>query len=91
MGRSSQAGVLKLAGQVLDISKHESTVRVTPSVLVGHRARVYRFPSKTPNVPPRPLPASKRKRLSNFRIHLAVEITIGLFFWLVWFVLHLFR
>ena len=76
-----------MAGQVLDISKHESTVRGTPSELVGRQARVYRFPSKTALPPPPRAP--RRKRLSNFRIHLAVEIAIGLFFWLVWFIWHL--
>ena len=76
-----------MAGQVLDISKHESAMRDTPSVLVGRRARIYQFPSTTAVAPAAPVP--KRKRLSNFRIHLAVELTVGLFFWLVWFIWHL--
>jgi hypothetical protein len=77
-----------LAGQLLEISKHENTVRVVgPPVVVGKSARVYLFPSKIAVAPP--LRPPKRKHVSNFRIHLVVELTIGLFFWLVWFILHL--
>jgi hypothetical protein len=77
-----------VAGQLLEISRHENTVRVVaPPVVVGKCARVYQFPSKTVLAPPPPPP--KRKHVSNFRIHLVVELTIGLFFWMVWFVLHL--
>jgi hypothetical protein len=79
-----------LAGQLLEISKHESAVRVVaPPVIVGKYARVYLFPSRKAAAPPPCLP--KRTHVSNFRIHLVVELTIGLFFWLVWFVLHLMR
>jgi hypothetical protein len=79
-----------LAGQLLEISRHEDTVRVIPPpVVVGKCARVYQFPSKTAVAPPPPTPIPKRKQVSNFCIHLVVELTIGLFFWLVWFVLHL--
>jgi hypothetical protein len=77
-----------LAGQVLEISKHESTAKTRPSGLTGQCARVYRFPSRTVAVVPAP-PIPKRRRVSNFRIHLVVELTIGLLFWLVWFIWHL--
>ncbi len=77
-----------MAGQLLEISKHESPGRfVAPPVVVGKSARVYLFPSKMAVAPPPRLP--KKKHVSNFRIHLVVELTIGLFFWMVWFVWHL--
>jgi hypothetical protein len=73
--------------QVLDISKHEITIRTTArSARAGQVARLYRFPSRAPVTLP---PPKARKRPSQFRIHLAVEITIGLLFWLTWFVWHL--
>jgi hypothetical protein len=62
-------------------------MRDVPSVLIGRRARIYQFPPTTAVAPAAALP--KRRRLSNFRIHLAVELTVGLFLWLVWFVWHL--
>ena len=80
-----------MAGQLLEISKHENTLRATPSGLAGRRARIYQFPFKAPALPAQPSLTPRRKRLSNLRIHLAVEIAVGLFLWLAWFVLHLIR
>jgi hypothetical protein len=76
-----------VAGQVLDISKHESTVRTSRPQGAGKRARVYRFPAGKSELLPAPAAAIGKK--SNFRVHVVVEIAIGLLFWLIWFVWHL--
>jgi hypothetical protein len=73
-----------VACQVLEISKHENTIRATaPSEHARQGARLYRFPSRVPVILPR---ANAAKKSSHFRIHLAVEITIGVMFWLIWFI-----
>jgi hypothetical protein len=79
------AGSIKVACQVLDISKHENTIRaIARTEPAGKGARLYRFPSRAQVI----LPCAEvsRKRPSHFRIHLAVEITIGMMFWLIWFI-----
>lgn len=84
-------GGVTVAGQVLDISKHDNTARKAPVKLAGKRARLYPFPAPAavaePPVSaveqPEPLPRSR------FRLHLAVELGVGLFLWLLWYAWHL--
>jgi hypothetical protein len=79
------AGGINVAGQVLDISKHENTIRaIAFTERAGRSARLYRFPSREQAT--LPCAPAARRRPSELRIHLAVEITIGLMFWLIWFI-----
>jgi hypothetical protein len=85
----SGEGALEVTGQVLDISKHETTVRATPAGLSGQRARIYRFPSKPAAAPPPP--NFKEETGRRIRYSPGLELAIGLVFWLIWFIWHLTR
>jgi hypothetical protein len=82
-------GASLVAGQVLDISKHESAVKSAPSGLAGQRARIYRFPSKPAAAPPPP--DSKEDTENQIRYSPGLELVLGLVFWLIWFIWHLTR
>jgi hypothetical protein len=82
-------GASLVSGQVLDISKHESTGSSAPSELAGRRARIYRFPSKPAAAPPPP--DSKEDTGQRIRYSPGLELAIGLVFWLIWFIWHLTR
>jgi hypothetical protein len=81
-------GALEVAGRVLDISKHETTMKAAPAVS-GQRARVYRFPSKPSAAPPPP--NSKEDTGQRIRYSPGLELVLGLAFWLIWFIWHLTR
>lgn len=84
-------GVMTMAGQVLEISKHENTVTTAAQGRPGGRARIYRFPDRTPLLGSE-LPAvtaDQRSLRRLFHLHLAAEVGIGLTVWLVWFLWHL--
>lgn len=74
-----------MTGQVLDISKHENTVRTPHPQGPGRSARLYRFPAGKCVMPvPPPPPVHSRK--FKIRLHLMIELTIGLMLWLIWFI-----
>jgi hypothetical protein len=76
-----------VAGQVLDISKHDNAARTPQPQSAGRSARIYRFPASKIAIPtPPPAPA---RRTSNLRLHLMIEIGVGLLLWFVWFIWHL--
>jgi hypothetical protein len=77
-----------VAGQVLDISKHETPVRAAASSEhAGQGARIYRFPSQAQMAFPRAkVPMRPRTWI---RTYLLIDIAIGLLVWLGWFVWHL--
>lgn len=71
-----------MVAQVLEITKHENRMRTSRPYRDGMGARVYRFPSRgaaSQDAPP----------ASRFRLHLALELAIGLAVWLTWFLWHL--
>ena len=72
-----------MAGQLLDISKHNNLVRSSqPVTSAGRRARVYRFPAGEALVDP-------LERKHHVHSQLTAQIGIGLMVWLIWFVWHL--
>lgn len=75
-----------MAGQVLDISKHENSARTLPPQRPGRTARIYRFPAGKCIMPATPAAPARK---SNLRTHLIVEVAIGLLLWLIWFIWHL--
>jgi hypothetical protein len=79
-----------VAGQVMDISKHETSARLPQAQRPGIPARLYRFPAgkSVLTIPPSAPPPARRSKL---RLHLMVEVAIGLLIWLIWFIWHLFR
>ena len=81
-----------VAGQVLEISKHDNAARAPQEPGTGRTARIYRFPASKVAIPAPPpeLPAPRRRK-SHFRLHLMIEITLGLMLWLAWFIWHLVR
>jgi hypothetical protein len=77
-----------VAGHVLDISKHENAAKKAPAQPPGKRARLYSFPVPPPVLQPQPQVAAPAEHApkSRFRLHLAVELGIGCFIWLLWYV-----
>jgi hypothetical protein len=75
-----------VAGQVLEISKHDNTSTARQLAHSGRTARLYRFPS----LPPLAAAAQKPQNVApkaperRFQLHLAVEVAIGLVVWLIW-------
>jgi hypothetical protein len=76
-----------VAGQVLEISKHETAVRAGQAEHAGQGARIYRFPSRAQVTFPR-AKVPVRPRIW-FRTYLLINIAIGMLVWLAWFVWHL--
>jgi hypothetical protein len=81
-------GACEVAGQVLDISKHENAVARDPAwrttrTASGKRARIYSFPAPAAAVSN--APEAPKRRL---RLHLAVELAIGFMLWLSWYIWH---
>jgi hypothetical protein len=77
-----------VAGQVPEISKHESTTRSARPQTLDGRGRLYVFPSATVAAGASMIPESGSAAAapkSRFRAHLAVELAIGIILWLLWF------
>jgi hypothetical protein len=91
--RRQRQGACEVAGQVLDISKHENAVArdaawrasrtVSRTASGGKRARIYSFPAPAAAVSN--APEAPKRRL---RLHLAVELAIGFMLWLSWYIWH---
>jgi hypothetical protein len=82
-----------MVGQVLEISKHENPVITAWQPRPGVRARVYRFPARTPLIEPElKARAAGGSSLGNyFRLHLPMDAAIGLVVWLLWYGWHQLR
>jgi hypothetical protein len=82
--------VVTVAGQVLDISKHENIARSErPARAAAEKrsARLYRFPSPAHEANKvGPAPKAKAQRIpGTWRSRLAIELAIGFTMWLIWF------
>jgi hypothetical protein len=94
-----------VAGQVLDISKHENVVHperrqspvLQPASAQHRTARVYSFPSPTPQPAAAASIAATQPNAAlapqatkqTWRARLAIELAIGFMVWLIWFWWHM--
>ena len=73
-----------MAARVLEISRHEGTANTAQTAYPRRPARVYRFPAPAAVVHGH-VDREGAHRHNPLRMHLAIELAIGVTIWLTWY------